>query len=113
MWVLECSIGGEPVPDFIIKTVAYIIEFIRIGVPLLLVIFGMVDLAKAVVAKEDKDMKKYQMLFLRKLLAGALVFFVISVTTFMLRVIDSAETDGRSTDDYEALECIQEILDEQ
>ena len=53
------------------------------------------------------------MLFLRKLLAGALVFFVISVTTFMLRVIDSAETDGRSTDDYEALECIQEILDEQ
>lgn len=114
MWILSsaCAIGGVPIPDYILNTISYVIDFIKIGVPLLLIIFGMVDLAKAVAAKKEEDMKKYQTLFMKKLLAGAMVFFVVSITIFLLKLLDSAETNGRSTNDYDALKCIQEIIQE-
>ena len=105
-----CAIGGVPIPDYILNTISYVIDFIKIGIPLLLIIFGMLDLAKGVVAKKDEDMKKYQRLFLKKLIAGAMVFFVVSITIFLLKLLDSAETSGRRTNDYEALKCIQEII---
>ena len=108
----RCAIGGVPIPDYILNIISYVIDFIKIGVPLLLIIFGMFDLAKGVVAKKEEDMKKYQSLFFKKLLAGSMVFFVVSITIFLLKLLDSAETNGRSTDDYEALKCIQEIIKE-
>lgn len=108
----RCAIGGVPIPDYILNIISYVIDFIKIGVPLLLIIFGMLDLAKGVVAKKEEDMKKYQSLFFKKLLAGAMVFFVVSITIFLLKLLDSAEPNGRSTDDYEALKCIQEIIKE-
>lgn len=108
----RCAIGGVPIPDYILNIISYVIDFIKIGVPLLLIIFGMFDLAKGVVAKKEEDVKKYQSLFFKKLLAGAMVFFVVSITIFLLKLLDSAETNGRSTDDYEALKCIQEIIKE-
>ena len=107
-----CSIGGVPIPDYILNSISYVIDFIKIGIPLLLIIFGMIDLAKGVVAKKEEDMKKCQQLFLKKLIAGAMVFFVVSITIFLLKLLDSAETNGRRTKDYEALKCIQEIIKE-
>ncbi len=108
----SCSIGGVPIPDYILNSISYLIDFIKIGIPLLLIIFGMIDLAKGVVAKKEEDMKKCQQLFVKKLIAGAMVFFVISITIFLLKMLDSAETNGRRTNDYEALKCIQEIIKE-
>ncbi len=108
----SCSIGGVPIPDYILNSISYVIDFIKIGIPLLLIIFGMIDLAKGVVAKKEEDMKKCQQLFVKKLIAGAMVFFVISITIFLLKMLDSAETNGRRTNDYEALKCIQEIIKE-
>lgn len=108
----SCSIGGVPIPDYILNSISYVIDFIKIGIPLLLIIFGMIDLAKGVVAKKEEDMKKCQQLFVKKLIAGTMVFFVISITIFLLKMLDSAETNGRRTNDYEALKCIQEIIKE-
>lgn len=108
----SCSIGGVPIPDYILNSISYLIDFIKIGIPLLLIIFGMIDLAKGVVAKKEEDMKKCQQLFVKKIIAGAMVFFVISITIFLLKMLDSAETNGRRTNDYEALKCIQEIIKE-
>ena len=62
-----CSIGGVPIPDYILNSISYVIDFIKIGIPLLLIIFGMIDLAKGVVAKKEEDMKKCQQLFLKKI----------------------------------------------
>ena len=41
-----------------------------------------------------------------------MVFFVVGITIFLLKLLDSAETNGRRTNDYEALKCIQEIIKE-
>ena len=48
----RCAIGGVPIPDYILNIISYVIDFIKIGVPLLLIIFGMFDLAKGVVDKK-------------------------------------------------------------
>lgn len=114
MFILDtaCSIGGTPIPDFILKTIAYLIQLIKIGVPILMIVFGMVDLGKAVVAKKKEDMQKYMNLFFKKLITAAMVFFVISITLFVLRLLYSAETNGRSTNGAFPTQCIKKIIGE-
>lgn len=111
MMILSCSIGGLQISSFVLTTIADIIQLIEIGVPILLIVFGMLDLAKGVVAKKEEDMKKYMKLFYRKVISGAAVFFVISVTMFMLRLIVSANTDEPLIDDTTAIKCLEEIVE--
>ena len=50
MWILSsvCAIGGVPIPDYILNTISYVIDFIKIGVPLLLIIFGIVSINSSI-----------------------------------------------------------------
>ncbi|MEI3508839.1 MAG: hypothetical protein V8R01_07080 [Bacilli bacterium] len=46
--------GGIEVPDTLFNLVATIIRIIKIVVPILLIIWGMLDFAKSVVAKKEE-----------------------------------------------------------
>ena len=50
--------GGIAVPDSLFNLVATIIRIIKIVVPILLIIWGMLDFAKSVVAKKRRRYKK-------------------------------------------------------
>ena len=55
---------GILVPNTLFNAVATIIKGIKIVVPILLVIWGMLDFTKSVVAKKEEDIKKYQKIFI-------------------------------------------------
>ena len=78
------------------KTVHTIILAIQIIVPILLVIFGMIDLIKAVVAGKEDEIKKAQGVFVKRLIAGALVFFVIAIVKLLISL--TGDFDGGMTD---------------
>jgi len=74
-----CEVFGD---DFIIDRqladiVATVITVIQVAVPVILIIFGMIDFAKAVMAQKEDDIKNGQKVFIKRLIAAALVFFVI------------------------------------
>lgn len=87
--VQGCSIIGNNVQiDVkIANTVHIIILIIQIVVPILLVVFGMIDLAKAVIAGKEDEIKKAQMTFVKRLIAGALVFFVIVIVKMLVSFV--------------------------
>lgn len=66
------------------ETVSTVINVIKIVVPVLLVIFGMLDLFKGITAQKEDEMKKGQQLFIKRLISGALVFFVFIIVQLLV-----------------------------
>ena len=86
--------GNEIVIDGQIPNiVSTIVLIIKIAVPVLLVIMGMIDLGKAVVAQKDDEIKKGQQLFVKRLIAGLLVFFSITIVQMLINFADN-DKDG-------------------
>jgi len=59
--------------------VGNLLDVFRIVVPLLVIIFGMIDLGKAVVGSKDEDIKKAAKQLLLRAIAGVCIFFVPSL----------------------------------
>ena len=73
---------GILVPNALFNVVSTIITGIKIVVPILLIIWGMLDFAKSVVAKKEEDIKKYQKAFVSRLISALVVFLIIFIVLF-------------------------------
>ena len=97
--VLSCSsaLGVEGI-DAIAKVTSLLVLIIKIGVPILLIVFGMLDFGKAVMAQKEDEIKKGQQTFIKRAIAAALVFFVVSIVELvvglLLRGNDQSEKDN-------------------
>lgn len=69
------------------------INIIKIVVPILLIIFGMLDLGKAVMAQKEDEIKKGQQTFIKRCIAAAIVFFVFIVVQLIVGVIAGDQSD--------------------
>lgn len=65
-----------------------IIVIIKIAVPIFLVIFGMIDLGKGVVANKEDEIKKGQGVFIKRLIAGVIVFFMVTIAQLVMSIAD-------------------------
>ena len=77
---------GVDVPGRLVEIVNIIITIIKFGVPILLIIFGMLDLGKAVMASKEDEIKKGQQMFIKRLVAAIIVFFVVVVVELVVGV---------------------------
>lgn len=73
--------------------ISNIIRIIQIIVPILLIIFGMIDLVKAVTAGKEDEIKKAQTVFIRRLVMGVLVFFVIFLVQMIVSFVSNKDTN--------------------
>ena len=70
-----------------------IVLAIEIVVPILLVIFGMIDLGKAIIAQKEDDIKKGQQTFIKRLITAALVFLVVFVVKLVIGLVSSNDNN--------------------
>lgn len=72
----------------------YIIWAIKVVVPILLIISGMITMAKAVMEKDEKAIKSAQQLLIKKVIAAVIVYLVIVLTGVIINLVadDSWET---------------------
>lgn len=63
------------------------INIVKIAIPIILIVMGMIDLAKAMMSADDGAMKKAQGSFVKKLIAGVCVFLVPTILNFVLSVV--------------------------
>ena len=64
---------------------AYVI--LQIAVPILIVIVGSLDFLKGVIAQKEDEIKKYQHIFIRRLILGAVVFVVFALVQLVIGVV--------------------------
>lgn len=87
MFMLDAQCFGTTIPSQITGIISLLINFIKVGVPLLLIIFGMLDLGKAVIAQKEDDIKKGQNTFIKRLIAAAIVFFVVVIVQVVVNLV--------------------------
>ena len=69
------------------RLTSLVVDLIKIGVPVLLIIFGMLDLGKAVMAQKEDEIKKSQQMFFKRILSAALVFFVVVIVQLVFNLV--------------------------
>lgn len=94
MYFLECPEGLDTVVKFVKNGV---IPIIQIGIPILLIIFGMLDLGKAVVAGKEDEIKKNQQLLVKRAISAVAVFFVTTLVTLVFGIFASSGTSNENT----------------
>ena len=74
------------------ESLAYLINkvlmYVRIIVPILIIVLGMIDLAKAVIASKEDEMRKAQKTFVKRLIIGVVVFFVPVLVNLLMSFAD-------------------------
>ena len=75
----------------------------------ILIVLGIVDMLRATTANDEKVMKEATGKFIRRIIAAVLVFFVISLLTFIINLIAKAARESRNSDELSTSsisECI-------
>ena len=76
---------------YIVKT---IITVIKIVVPILLIVYGMLDLGKSVIAQKDDEIKKGQKTFIKRCVTAAIVFFIITIVELLVNLVAGDDTSS-------------------
>ena len=78
-----------------LQLVGYVVTIIKIVIPLLLIIFGMLDVGKAVIASKPDEVTKSLKAFAMRCIAAILIFFIPSIVGVLLdAVYKTGETDA-------------------
>jgi len=88
--------AGIEVPDTLFNVVATIIKGIKIVVPILLIIWGMLDFAKSVIAKKEDEIKGYQKSFVSRLISAVLVFLVITIVQLVVNLLAGVDKESNA-----------------
>ena len=92
------------------RLVGYVVVIIKIVIPLLLIVLGMVDLGKAVISNEDKAINKSVTKLIQRFIAAVVVFFVPSIVNAVFNAIGMWGNDSTTKDDYLTCEnCITNV----
>ncbi len=99
--LLSCSgyLGAGEEIKTIANITSLIVTLIQVIVPILLVIWGMLDLGKAVTAQKDDEIKKGQQTLIKRAIAAAIVFFVISIVKLLINVLLKNNTNKQKVTD--------------
>ena len=96
------SVGVANIPQQIINITSLLYDLIRVGIPLLLIVIGMLDFGKAVIAGKEDEIKSSQKLFVKRLISAAVVFLVLALVELVLGLVAS--------DSANMMTCIKTIL---
>ena len=80
--------GDKDDPDSLAYLINKILLYVRIIVPILLILLGSLDFARAVVAGKEDEMKKAQATFVKRLIAGVAVFFAPVIVSLIMQLAD-------------------------
>lgn len=77
-----------------------LIPIIQIGIPIILIVLGMFDLGKAVVASKEDEIKAAQKLLIKRVIYAVAIFFVVVLLKLVFNMvtrIESNEKDVKNT----------------
>lgn len=69
------------------KLISLIVTIIKIVIPILLVILGMLDLLKSVTAGKEDEIKKGYGIIIKRLIAAIVVFFIFSIVQTLINFV--------------------------
>ena len=71
-----------------------LIPLIQIGIPIILIILGMLDLGKAVMASKEDEIKSAQKLLIKRAIYAVAIFFVVLIVQVVFGLLDTTGDAG-------------------
>lgn len=71
-----------------------IYPIVQILIPIVLIIYGIIDLGKAVIASDEKEIKAAQSRLIKRCIYAALIFFVVTLVTVIMDIIGNGGSDS-------------------
>jgi len=98
-----CTKGNVPRT---LQFVGVILYVIKVLVPFLIIVFGVIDIVKVVMSGKEEDMKKSATSLIKRVAIGVIIFFIPSLTNFIL---NQTGTDNPAVGQYSnCYNCILE-----
>ena len=83
----------------VIRLVKSVVKLIQFGVPIMLILFGMIDLGKAVMSSKEDEMKKAQGTLLKRFIYAVAVFLVVTLVMFVMNLVSDSQKDSKDKAD--------------
>ena len=97
--ILACSNEDLiPIISFIKRGV---LPIIQIGIPIILIVMGSIDLGKAVLSSDDKEIKGATTKLIKRAIAAVAVFFVVTIVSLLMNLFSkprSKAIDAKTND---------------
>ena len=88
------------------QVVGYVLLAFKIVIPILLIIFGMLDLGKAVIASKDDEIKKATKSLAMRAVSAVVIFFIPTIVGLVLVLISNFSESGAQDDWNTCRACI-------
>ena len=85
--------GSTAIPAALPTFIRNIVNIIKIGVPIILIIMGMLDFGRAMMSNGEKEMKESQNRFVKRLIGAVAVFLVVAITQLIFNLIGTDSTN--------------------
>lgn len=96
MFELIQILDGNPACQGLGPIIAFIkngiFPIIQIGIPIILIVMGSIDLGKAVLSSDDKEIKSATGKLIKRAIAAVAVFFVTTIVSLLFGMFGTAKT---------------------
>ena len=73
-----------------------------VGIAIILIILGTIDLGKAVIASDDKEVKAAQGRLIKRFIYAALIFFVTTLVSVLMDLVSKGGDDAGDTTSWQS-----------
>lgn len=81
-------------PAPIANLIYYVINIAKLLVPIIIICVGIFELTVAITKQKEDDMKQAQKIFVKRLISGVLVFFVVAIVQLVFGLVARASGDN-------------------
>lgn len=103
---LKCG-SLEKIPTGLPKFTKNLYTLVKVIVPIILIVLGMIDFARAVVSNKEENMNQASKRFVRRIAAAVIIFMIFALTQFLVKISDAKEKSDMLT----CMKCF--MLDEE
>ena len=75
----------------VVTIIRKVIDLIKILIPIGLILFGLIDLGKAVIAGKEDEMKKAQGTLIKRVIYAVVVFLVVQIVIFATGLVGATD----------------------
>lgn len=111
MFLTMAGIGFCTKTANIWQIVGYVLLVFKVAIPILLIIFGIIDLGKAVIASKEDEIKKATGSLVRRAIAAVVIFLLPTIVTFVMGIVSDFNSDEVQDDFKVCRSCISSPSD--
>lgn len=78
----------------IIAILKAVLTIVQIIIPILLIVLGTIDLGKAVIAQDEKEVKKAQSALIKRCIYAVAIFFVTTIVTLIMQLVGNGASES-------------------